>query len=75
MTIEDVIAWFGTLSEACVAIGIARQNTTKWKRKLYIPWKQQYRISAVTNGALVPDEKDPCPRRDYYYKPKPRKKV
>lgn len=59
MTIEEVIDWFGNLSQACRAIDIAAQNLTKWKQQGYIPWKQQFKIATVTDGELMPDEQDP----------------
>jgi hypothetical protein len=59
MTIEEVIAWFGNLNQACIAIDIASQNMTKWKKQGYIPWKQQFKIATVTEGELLPDDEDP----------------
>lgn len=62
MTIEEVVAWFGNLNQACIAINIASQNMTKWKRQGYIPWKQQFRIAMHTDGQLMPDDEDPYKR-------------
>lgn len=59
MTIEEVIAWFGNLNQACLAIGIAPQNMTKWKKQGYIPLKQQFKIAVATDGELLPDDEDP----------------
>jgi len=59
MSIDEVCEYFGTLSAACYALGIKRQNITKWKRKGYIPYLQQHRISVLTDGKLLPDEHDP----------------
>lgn len=69
MTIEEVVAWFGNLNQACKSLNIASQNMTKWKKQGYIPWKQQFKIAVVTEGALMPDEEDPYPGRN----PKPKK--
>ena len=66
MTIDQVVAWFGNLNQACIAIDIASQNMTKWKQQGYIPWKQQFRIAVVTEGELLPDDEDP-------YKGRPKK--
>ncbi len=59
VTIEEVVAWFGNLHQACKAIDIASQNMTKWKKQGYIPWKQQFKIATVTEGELLPDDEDP----------------
>jgi len=59
MSIEEVIAWFGNLNQVCIALKIAPQNMTKWKRQGYIPYKQQFRISQLTKGKLKPDKTDP----------------
>lgn len=59
MTIDEVVQWFGNLHQACVALGIASQNMTKWKQQGYIPWKQQFKIAMITKGKLIPDEEDP----------------
>ncbi len=59
MTIEDVAHWFGNLNQACKALNLAASNMTKWKQQNYIPYKQQFRIAQLTEGALMPDEHDP----------------
>jgi predicted site-specific integrase-resolvase len=59
MTIDEVITYFGNLNQACIALGIAAQNMTKWKRQGYIPLLQQYRIAELTEGLLMPQEDDP----------------
>ena len=59
MTIDEVEAWFGNLNQACIALKIASQNMTKWKKQGYIPLKQQFRIAVITRGELLPDEEDP----------------
>jgi hypothetical protein len=59
MTIDEVIAYFGNLNQACKALGIASQNMTKWKEQGYIPHKQQFRLAHITEGELMPDEVDP----------------
>lgn len=59
MTIDEVEQWFQNLNKACKALNIASQNSTKWKKKGYIPWKQQFKIAFITQGALRPDEIDP----------------
>ncbi len=59
MTIEEVVEWFGNLNKACLAINIASQNMTKWKKQGYIPWKQQFKLAVATDGDLLPDDEDP----------------
>lgn len=59
MTVDEVKEWFGNLNKACLALKIASQNMTKWKQQGYIPWKQQFKIAVVTEGALMPDDEDP----------------
>ena len=59
MTIEDVEKWFENLNKACIALGIASQNMTKWRKQGYIPWKQQFKLAMITEGELMPDENDP----------------
>lgn len=59
MTITEVEQWFGNLRKVCLAINIAAQNSTQWKLQGYIPWKQQFKIGMITEGALMPDEEDP----------------
>ena len=59
MSIDEVIKKFGNLNQACIALGIASQNMTKWKKQCYIPFLQQYRIAELTEGELMPDEIDP----------------
>ena len=59
MSIDEVIKRFGNLNQVCIALGIASQNMTKWKKQGYIPLLQQYRIAELTEGDLMPDEIDP----------------
>ncbi len=63
MTINEVIKWFGSLNKACIALNIASQNMTLWKKQGYIPWKQQFKIAMITEGELMPDEEEPCASR------------
>ena len=59
MTIDEVVKWFGNLNKACIALNIAPQNMTQWREKGYIPYKQQFRLAHLTEGALMPDDEDP----------------
>lgn len=59
MNISDVENYYGNLNKACIALGIAAQNMTKWKRNGYIPWKQQFKLAMLTEGELMPDDEDP----------------
>lgn len=59
MNIKEVEKYFGNLYQACIALEIAPQNMTKWRKKGYIPWKQQFKLAMLTEGKLMPDETDP----------------
>ena len=59
MSIDEVVLWFGNLNQVCIALNIASQNMTKWKKQGYIPYKQQFRIAQLTEGELLPDDDDP----------------
>lgn len=59
MTIEEAIQYFGNLNQVCLALEIAPQNMTKWKRQGYIPFLQQHRLAVLTEGELMPDDSDP----------------
>lgn len=63
MTIEEVRKYYRTLQRACKRLGIADQNTTKWNKQGYIPWKLQLLLEKYTNGELVADEEDPLIRK------------
>lgn len=60
MSIDEVIARFITLCQACRALEITPQNMTQWKRQGYIPYLQQHRIAVLTEGELMPDDRDPA---------------
>jgi hypothetical protein len=59
MSLEDAINYFGNLNQVCLALRIAPQNMTKWKKQGYIPFLQQYRLAEITEGELMPDDSDP----------------
>ncbi len=59
MSIDEVVIWFGNLNQACIALNIASQNMTKWKKQGYIPYKQQFRLAHLNEGELMPDDQDP----------------
>lgn len=59
MTIDEVIKHFDNLNKACLALGIAPQNMTRWKKQGYVPWKHQFRLAEITEGELLPDKTDP----------------
>lgn len=59
MSIDEVIEWFGNLHRACLALEISVQNMSRWKRRGYINYLQQYRIAEITEGGLMPDAVDP----------------
>jgi hypothetical protein len=59
MTVDEVREYFGTLGAACRHLGIAVQNMTRWKKKNYVPWAQQFHIQRITEGRLQADPDDP----------------
>ena len=59
MSIEEAVEYFGNLYQVCLALGIAPQNMTKWKKQGYIPYLQQFRLAQITEGELMPDARDP----------------
>jgi hypothetical protein len=59
MSLDEAIEYFGNLYKVCLALGIAPQNMTKWKKQNYIPYLQQHRLAVITEGDLLPDEIDP----------------
>ncbi len=59
MSVDEILDYFGNMSELCRRLDMSPQNSTKWKARGYIPLLQQYRIAELTNGELMPDEVDP----------------
>lgn len=62
MSIDEVINYYGSMYKVCFELGLAIQNGTHWKRRGYIPYKQQLRLERLTKGQLVCDEEDPYDR-------------
>lgn len=60
MTLEEIEQYFGSLYRACITLGLKPPNITKWRRNGYVPLLQQYRIAELTEGRLMPDEKNPA---------------
>lgn len=58
MTLDEVRSYFGSDNKTCQALDIYRQNFTNWRKAGYIPLIQQYKIEALTKGALLASEKD-----------------
>ena len=56
MQLEEVIAYFGTQANACKQLNVGRMNFSHWKRRGYIPYRQQVVIERITDGALKADE-------------------
>lgn len=59
MSIDEVQNYFGSLYAACKLLELKQPNITKWRKQGYIPLVQQYRIAELTEGELLPDNKDP----------------
>lgn len=62
MTLDEVIAYFGSPWKACMVLNLRAQNATYWKEKGYIPPLQQYRLEKITNGALLANPDTPPPK-------------
>ena len=56
MTVEQVLKHFGSLYAATKAIGLTRQQGTKWKKTNNVPMLQQYRFEKITNGKLIAED-------------------
>lgn len=59
MTIDEVENYFGSLYQACKTLDLKVQNITSWRKRGYIPFKQQLLLAQYTAGFLSPDEIDP----------------
>ena len=53
MTVAQVLQHYGSLYAATKAIGLARQQGTKWIKIDRIPILQQYLFEKLTDGKLV----------------------
>jgi hypothetical protein len=51
MDLKDAVSHFGSANKLAKALGIARQNVTRWVRD-GIPELQKYRIEEITQGKL-----------------------
>jgi DNA-binding transcriptional regulator Cro len=51
MDLKDAVKHFGSQNQLAKALGIARQNITRWVND-GIPPLQQYRLEEITQGKL-----------------------
>lgn len=52
MTLDEVVAYFGSGYAVCNVLMLKQQNFTHWKKRGYIPEVHQFRLEKLTNGAL-----------------------
>lgn len=52
MTIEEVLAFYGSGYKVMQALGIRRQNWTEWVKKNSIPPGKQIMLQTLTKGKL-----------------------
>lgn len=57
MTLEEVLKHFDSGYQLCKQLGITPTNYSKWKKKNFIPLKQQFLINQLT-GANMPIDVD-----------------
>lgn len=50
MDYQDLLAHFGSCTEAARKLGLAKQTVNNWRRG--IPFEQQFRIQMKTKGRL-----------------------
>lgn len=55
MTIEEVLNIYKTGYRICQVLEISRQNFSVWMKKGYIPYRQQLKLEALTEGKLKAD--------------------
>lgn len=58
MTIDEVIAHYGSNVKAAEALDITTQAISSWRKYGRVPFNTQYRIETLSGGALVADRKD-----------------
>lgn len=56
MTVDQVIAHFGGVSETASAVGVTYQAVDQWVSKGEVPVGRQWQIQVLTEGALTVDK-------------------
>lgn len=52
MSIDDAIKYYGNGNRLCNALRISRTNLTHWRKRGYMPLKQQHILQELTGGVL-----------------------
>jgi len=52
MTIEEVYSHFGSGANVGRALGLTRQAFNIWRKRGYVPYKNQVALERLTNGQL-----------------------
>jgi hypothetical protein len=52
MTIEEVLDIYKTGYQVCKALGVSKQNFTRWAKTGFIPYRQQVKLELLTEGKL-----------------------
>ncbi len=68
MTIDEVLAYFGTRVQVTTLLGINRTNFTQWQRFKRIPKRHQLNLEAYTKGVLKADDDCKIQEKDFEYK-------
>jgi hypothetical protein len=55
MTLDQLIAHYGTQAKAAKALGVTWAALHVWRRRGAIPYLRQLQIQEVTGGELKPD--------------------
>ncbi len=59
MTLDDAVTYYGhNYSNLARAIGLTKQQISKWKKIDSIPYHYQCQLQVMTEGALKADRKD-----------------
>lgn len=60
MTFDEIKKHYGSVEKARLALGFkSRQAIYRWKYEGGVPEPQQFRIEALSNGALKADRPEP----------------
>jgi hypothetical protein len=55
MKLEEAVTYFGSPINLCTALGLKKQNYTRWRKAGCIPYVTQMRLQELTNGYLKAD--------------------
>lgn len=58
MTVDDVLAYFGSGYEMKKSVGLSPSNIKNWLSYGYVPFRSQIKLQRLTNGALKVNHDD-----------------